>query len=266
MSMNQLSYSCQIVSLPLDQLEALKRENHQLKLELDNLRHLQGENNILIQQNKELKEDNKTLKNSIEKLEEENTNLHIQIESLKKELNETKKELNETKKELIETKKELIETKKELNETKKELIETKKELNETKKELIGLQSTIRINTNRKLFKNLVSGIQDLNCIYKLEQHESFSDIKNILRDKLRYYRNEEVHFINIKNNNNAKKLKQLAIYLELTKNNECIIDKFNNKFTKQFLPKIIKYLETQINMDDINHPKMQEYLERLEND
>ena len=203
MSMNQLSYSCQIVSLPLDQLEALKRENHQLKLELDNLRHLQGENNILIQQNKELKEDNKTLKNSIEKLEEENTNLHIQIESLKK------------------------------------------ELNETKKELIGLQSTIRINTNRKLFKNLVSGIQDLNCIYKLEQHESFSDIKN---------------------NNNAKKLKQLAIYLELTKNNECIIDKFNNKFTKQFLPKIIKYLETQINMDDINHPKMQEYLERLEND
>jgi len=252
MSMNQLSYSCQIVSLPLDQLEALKRENHQLKLELDNLRHLQGENNILIQQNKELKEDNKTLKNSIEKLEEENTNLHIQIESLKKELNETKKELNETKKELI--------------ETKKELIETKKELNETKKELIGLQSTIRINTNRKLFKNLVSGIQDLNCIYKLEQHESFSDIKNILRDKLRYYRNEEVHFINIKNNNNAKKLKQLAIYLELTKNNECIIDKFNNKFTKQFLPKIIKYLETQINMDDINHPKMQEYLERLEND
>src|SRR3972149_2289137 len=180
MSMNQLSYSCQIVSLPLDQLEALKRENHQLKLELDNLRHLQGENNILIQQNKELKEDNKTLKNSIEKLEEENTNLHIQIESLKKELNETKKELNETKKELI--------------ETKKELIETKKELNETKKELIGLQSTIRINTNRKLFKNLVSGIQDLNCIYKLEQHESFSDIKNILRDKLRYYRNEEVHF------------------------------------------------------------------------
>jgi len=245
MSMNQLSYSCQIVSLPLDQLEALKRENHQLKLELDNLRHLQGENNILIQQNKELKEDNKTLKNSIEKLEEENTNLHIQIESLKKELNETKKELNETK---------------------KELIETKKELNETKKELIGLQSTIRINTNRKLFKNLVSGIQDLNCIYKLEQHESFSDIKNILRDKLRYYRNEEVHFINIKNNNNAKKLKQLAIYLELTKNNECIIDKFNNKFTKQFLPKIIKYLETQINMDDINHPKMQEYLERLEND
>src|SRR3989304_1731848 len=133
MSMNQLSYSCQIVSLPLDQLEALKRENHQLKLELDNLRHLQGENNILIQQNKELKEDNKTLKNSIEKLEEEN---------------------------------------------KKELIETKKELNETKKELIGLQSTIRINTNRKLFKNLVSGIQDLNCIYKLEQHESFSDIKN----------------------------------------------------------------------------------------
>ena len=224
MSMNQLSYSCQIVSLPLDQLEALKRENHQLKLELDNLRHLQGENNILIQQNKELKEDNKTLKNSIEKLEEENTNLHIQIESLKK------------------------------------------ELNETKKELIGLQSTIRINTNRKLFKNLVSGIQDLNCIYKLEQHESFSDIKNILRDKLRYYRNEEVHFINIKNNNNAKKLKQLAIYLELTKNNECIIDKFNNKFTKQFLPKIIKYLETQINMDDINHPKMQEYLERLEND
>ena len=224
MSMNQLSYSCQIVSLPLDQLEALKRENHQLKLELDNLRHLQGENNILIQQNKELKEDNKTLKNSIEKLEEENTNLHIQIESLKK------------------------------------------ELNETKKELIGLQSTIRINTNRKLFKNLVSGIQDLNCIYKLEQHESFSDIKNILRDKLQFYRTDKSYFINIKNSDDTKKLNQLAIYLELTKNNECIIDKFNNKFTKQFLPKIIKYLETQINMDDINHPKMQEYLERLEND
>jgi len=138
--------------------------------------------------------------------------------------------------------------KKELNEMKKELNEMKKELNKTKKELTELQLTVNISTNRKLFKNLVSGIQDINSIYKLEQHESFSDIKNILRDKLQFYRTDKSYFINIKNSDDTKKLNQLAIYLELTKNNECIIDKFNNKFTRQFLPKIIKYLETQINM------------------
>ena len=223
-----------IIGILVEQLEALKVENNNLKIDLGRLKHYQDENSILHENNKNLEEKNLNLQEHINKLELENIELKKQIEILNNRLNKKDEEL-------IEIKKELAENKKESRENKIKFENTEYKLNC----MINRQKSLKI-----LFY-----MQDINSIYKLEQNDKISyNLRNILSTKVRKFRNNESHLIQTTDDEITKntKMKTLLNVLENMDNDikKYIVNLSNDILIDEFILYLKSDLATKTIIDE----------------
>ena len=215
--------------VPLTTYEELKAENHRLRLEVDQLREFQNNTIIFNDRLKKIDSDNNILRQEISGIKNGKGNEYD--EKLKK-----------------------MET--ELNYNKEQI----KKLDNIEKSIQELRYSENITKTKKIFENLIVGLQDINGMEQLSGKLNKDTLTNLTK-----YRSKNVanRFIDISESEEDKNDKMRAILIELSKDNKFINELFTKKIGRDLKPSMINFLQGKL-PNDYDKIKTTEYMNELE--
>lgn len=136
-----------------------------------------------------------------------------------------------------------------------------KKITEQSEKIKLLEQRMNNQDDKELINKLSIALQDLNTFDKLEnklgQH-------NYGIRKLHENRNSECHFIRENDNDDIKNYKKILILKKLTNMSDVLINKFDKKYGKGFIRKIISYIEMQNIVSSLSEQEQEEINEWFE--